>query len=383
MKGILNMTNKNLFIIIFLFAFFSVFLWKVQAKSQTNQNFCLAHTYNIYKKNFMTKDGRIIIHEKEGITTSEGQSYIMLRSLIMDDKKTFDLTYKWTKKNLQREDYLFAWLFGEKESAGYRILDENSASDADVDIAFALYLAYEKWQNADYLKDAKLITKAIWRKETKKIGNYIVLTPGTKQTAEGVDEINPSYFSPYQFKIFQKYDSKHKWDLLVDSSYYYLNKLSFETKTGLPPNWFYIKDGQIVLEHSEKSDFSYDAIRVFLRIYLDYKYTKDSRALSVLERTSFFINEWTKNQTIYTNYTKKGDLRNTDIFIGGVAILLPALSICDEQVASEIYSNIIAPKIQDKDYWSNKKDYYGKNLTWFGMYLYQKDFKNCDIQKNN
>lgn len=370
---------KNIFIIVFLFAFFSAFLWKFQAMSQTNENFCLAHTYNIYKKNFMTKDGRIVDYDKEGITTSEGQSYMMLRSLIMEDKKTFDLTYKWTKNNLQREDYLFAWLWG-KKGLKYEIIDENSASDADIDIAFALYLAYEKWQDEKYLKDAKLITNVIWKKETKKIGNYILLTPGAKQSTEDKNEINPSYFSPYQFKIFQKYDTKHKWELLVDSSYYYLNKLSFETETGLPPNWFYIQDGQIVLEDSEKSDFSYDAIRVFLRIYLDYKYTKDPRALSVLERTSFFVNEWNKNQTFYTNYTKNGDLRNNDVFIGGVAILLPALGICNEQVANEVYSNIIAPKIQDKNYWSSKKDYYEKNLTWFGMYLYQKDFKGCDIR---
>lgn len=37
---------------------------------------------------------------------------------------------------------------------------------------------------------------------------------------------------------------------------------SAKTKTGLPPNWFLIEDRKIVFEDNERSDFSYDAIRV-------------------------------------------------------------------------------------------------------------------------
>ena len=184
----------------------------------------------------------------------------------MEDKKTFDLVYKWTKENLQRNDKLFAWLWGKDPNGEYKILDENSASDADIDIALALLLAYEKWEGENgkkvgqwkcqYLQESIPIINSIWGKETKKIGRYLVLMPGVDQNLSDKIEVNPSYFSPYAFRYFQKYDDLHDWELLIDSSYYYLDKAIFATRTGLPPNWFLIKNGQIVLENSDRSDFS-------------------------------------------------------------------------------------------------------------------------------
>lgn len=359
---------------IFLLVIISIFVCAFKACGEQKYNFCLKKSYDLYKNTFMSKDGRIMDPEKNDITTSEGQSYIMLRSLAIGDKKTFDLAYQWTKNNLQREDKLFAWLWGKNKNGEYKIIDNNSASDADVDIAFALILAYETWGEDKYLQEALPIIKSIWNNETKQIGSYIVLMPGVNQTASEKIEINPSYFSPYAFRFFQKYDNTNDWNALIDSSYYYLTQVTSLTGTGLPPDWFLIDNGQIVLEASPKSDFSYDAIRVFARIYFDYTKTGEKRALPILDKSKYIIDQWSENegpnQKFYVNYKANGQLKDTDEFIGSIAILLPIISMYNQKLAVKVYEKKIRP-YQNEDYWKTKKDYYSKNLVWFGCYLWQ------------
>lgn len=365
------MLKINVFIFLVLFVLAFILAFRVDG-NQTDI-FYQENGYKLYKENFMSKDGRIIDYDKHGITTSEGQSYMLLQSLAMNDKETFDLVYKWTKNNLQRADNLFAWLWGKNSNGEYKILDDNSASDADIDIAFALILAYEKYYNTQYLQEALPIVNAIWNYETKRINNYLVLMPGAKQALKEKIEVNPSYFSPYAFRYFQKYDELHDWNSLIDSSYYYLDAVMSKTQTHLPPNWFLIENGQIVLEDSPKSDFSYDAIRVFARIYYDYKNAREERALPILEKSKFFIDKWETDTNFYTNYKANGELRDKAEFIGSIAILTPVISIFDRKFANEVYNKELDPYLQDEGYLKSKYDYYAKNLLWFGYYMYNKD----------
>lgn len=357
-----------------------VLIFTFKADGKNRNNLCLEKSYELYKENFMSKDGRIIDYERDSMTTSEGQSYMLLRSLIVGDKETFDLVYKWSKDNLQRPDYLFAWSWG-KTGQEYTIMDKNSASDADVDIAFALILAYEKWNQKAYLDESLFIIRSIWDKETKRIDNCLVLMPGVEQTLSEKIEINPSYFSPYAFKLFHKYDELHDWSLLVDSSYDYLVKSSEATASGLFPDWFLIENNQIVLEDSTRSDFSYDAIRIFPRVLWDYINTGDKRSLLILEKSKFFVNQWNNTKTLYTNYKANGQLRNKHEFVGAIALLVPAIDIFDKNVAKEIYYEKLLPIVQSEDYWTSKSGYYGKNLTWFALYWIKGNLGKCDIKK--
>lgn len=368
------MLKANL-VILFIAVIVVIFSLSLKSGKTNESERCLKKSYDTYLEEFMTKDGRIMDPDRKNITTSEGQSYMLMRSVAMGNKKTFDIVYKWTKDNLQRKDNLFAWLWGENKDGEYKSLDYNSASDADTDIAFSLLIAYNKWKDDKYLKEALPIIDSIWDNETKRIGKYLVLMPGVIQNTSEKIEVNPSYFSPYAYRFFQKYDDKHDWSCLIDSSYYYLNQVMSKTETGLPPNWFLIEDGQIVLENSERSDFSYDAIRVFQRAYLDYIRTGDKRDLQILEKSKFFINKWNENKDFYTNYKANGELRDKDKFVGSIAILVPVISIYDSKVAAEIYKTEVEPYFKNDKYWEAKHDYYAKNLLWFGCYFYHKDSK--------
>lgn len=367
------MLKNNIFIIATILIIYLIIFRPFKSNNNQQHNLCLLKCFECYKQEFMSKDGRIIDYDKNGITTSEGQSYIMIRSLPMGDQATFDLAYKWAKDNLQRRDKLFSWLWGKNSNGEYKILDENSATDADVDIAFALVLAYEKWGKQKYLDEAIPIINSIWDKETRKIDDCLVLMPGVKQNFSDKLEINPSYFSPYAFRFFQKYDPLHGWSLLIDSSYDYLDKVMAKTQTGLPPNWFLIKNEEIVLEDSEKSDFSYDAIRVFMRIYLDYIRTGEKRALPILSKSKIFIDKWNTSKVFYFNYKVNGELRDKTEFLGAISSLLPVINMYDSDAAKEIYKKKLEPYFANEKQWKSKTDYYGKNLVWFGCYLYNKD----------
>ena len=334
----------------------------------------LKKDYDLYKKDYMSVDGRIMDPQRENATTSEGQAYMLLRSLLMNDKKTFDLVLKWSTNNLQRDDKLFSWLWGKNKNGEYKIIDANPASDADIDIAFALILAHKKWKQKEYLDSARPIINSIWEKETRQIGDYTVLMPGVEQAKSDNIEINPSYFSPYAFKLFKNYDKKHDWNKLVNSSYYYLNMACNNSKIGLPPDWAVIKDGKISKENINRESFSYDAIRVFPRVFLDYSTTKDKRAKAILEKSKFFITQWKNTKpphTLYTNYLPSGEPKDKNEYLGSIALLLSTINIYDKKVAEEIFKEKLLPKLNEKEYYSNKNDYYGRNLVWFGYYLYK------------
>lgn len=277
------------------------------------------------------------------ITTSKIQANAMLASIVNNDKKKFDSAYQWSKNNLQRKDKLFSSLWGKDVDGKYKTLDYNSATGADIDIAYALIRAYEKWDKYQYLLDAIPIINAIWTNETQKVGNYLVIMPGSEHLSNDEIEVNPSYFAPYAFKYFQKYDELHDWNYLVDSSYYYLNTVMAKTKNSLPPNWFLIKDKKIVLENSERGNFSNDAATIFARVYLDYTKTGEKRALPILAKSRSFIEKWKNSQNFYVNYQASGHTRNKNELISSINVLIPTMSLYDKKTVKQLYEIKVEP----------------------------------------
>lgn len=338
------------------------------------------NSWHYYKKTFISKDGRVIDHQRGSVTTSEGQAYAMRRALLMYDKGTFDKTYDWAKYNLQRKnDKLFAWLWGkmdpgQKGEVEYGVLDEDGASDAGTEIAVSLIFAYKVWGQKSYLDDALKIMNDIWDKETVEIkGERIIIAGDNQKSLENV-EVNPSYFLIYGFRVFAEVDKEHDWQKLVDSSYRLINYCIDNIPSGLPPDIFYInrKTGEIIFD-KEKSDFSYDAVRVFYRVYIDYILTKDQRAKALLSKSRLFVNRWKREYKFYTCYKQDGQLKNHDEAIGSIALLLPVIKMYDKNVAEEIYQNRIKAKYNRKGYWGDPMDYYAQNLVWFGNWLYQNE----------
>lgn len=334
-------------------------------------------SWEYYKKTFISDDGRVIDHQRNSVTTSEGQAYAMRRALMMRDKVTFDKLYDWSKYNLQHKyDKLFSWLWGPNDlnktrKIEYEVIDENGATDAGIEIAVSLILASKVWQQQSYMDDALDLLKDVWDKETVVIKGERIISAGTNQNRAENVEINPSYFMIFGFRVLADADKAHDWQKLVNSSYRLTNYCIEHIPSGLPPDVFYInRNTGVIFFDKDKSDFSYDAVRVFYRFYVDYVLTKDPRAKELLSKSKLFIDRWKKEGKFYTNYKQNGEPKNYDEAIGSIALILPVIKMYDKNVAEQIYQNRIKAKYNSKGYWGDPMDYYAQNLVWFGNWLY-------------
>ncbi len=340
-----------------------------------------------YKDDYLEKGTLRALDKQQGnITTSEGQSYTLLRAVWLDDKAAFDTAWKWTKDNLDRpSDNLFAWLFGKKTNGEYGILTtrggENSASDADTDIAFALLMAARRWDNPGYETEAKAIISDIWKEEVVTIAGKPYLVANNLEKNNPTQAIvNPSYFAPYAYRAFAKVDSAHNWMGLVDTSYDILDRslrasLDKKTSAGLPPDWIAInkKTGKISATGTSNltTHYSYDALRLPWRIALDWKWHKEARAKETLSLMSFLDREWETTGKIAAGYSHDGtplEARETPAMYGGS---IGYFVVTNPDRATEIYTTKLKLLYtSDTQSWKKALGYYDDNWAWFGIALY-------------
>lgn len=344
----------------------------------------LTASWNAYKSKYINQDGRVIDFSQNDITTSEGQSYALLRSVFNDDRPAFDLVYKWTKENLKRpEDNLFSWRWGKKQDGTYGNIEgggENSAADADVDIALALILASRRWNEPDYEKEALFILESIWNVETDVAASKRYLTAGNWAKNDSEIIINPSYFAPYAFREFAKVDWARDWLSLVGPGYEMLESASKSpldkgASSGLPPNWIRLEksNGNITAASLPNltTDYSFDAIRVPFRIALDYQWNRDERAGKYLTTSFKFLHdEYKKNNRLATSYSHDGAVLIDTESPSMYATVLGAFIVSDIDLARNMYQQkILNLYSNDQNTFRDEIPYYEQNWLWFGAAL--------------
>lgn len=143
--------------------------------------------------------------DASGRTTSEGQAYAMTFSLVANDRPRFDALLGWTERNLAAGDltlHLPAWLWGCGENDVWGVLDANSASDADVWMAYALLEAGRAWNEPPYTSLGTALANRIASSETVDIPELgVVLLPAPNGFRhENSVRLNASYL-PLQLFI--------------------------------------------------------------------------------------------------------------------------------------------------------------------------------------
>ena len=155
-----------------------------------------------YQQFYLSDEGRVIDPSSpKRITTSEGQSYGMFFALVANDRPAFDKLLAWTENNLASGDlsaHLPAWLWGQDDNKAWKVLDSNSAADADLWIAYNLLEAGRLWQSRRYQTLGTLLLQRIGREEVANIpGLGLMLLPGKVGfVAEDRWRLNPSYLPP-------------------------------------------------------------------------------------------------------------------------------------------------------------------------------------------
>jgi endo-1,4-beta-D-glucanase Y len=179
---------------------------------------------------YVAPNGRVSRRDQGGDTVSEGQAYAMLLAVALRDKVLFDRVWNWTREHLQRPDGLLSWHW-----RNGRVLDRQSAADADLDAARALLLASERFAEPGYRRDALHIARAILAKETAWKFGRVLLVAGPWARSMPL-AINPSYFSPRAFQELLAATHNRRWIELTKGAHWSLAELT-DNPPRLPPDW--------------------------------------------------------------------------------------------------------------------------------------------------
>jgi endo-1,4-beta-D-glucanase Y len=236
--------------------------------------------WNTYKTKMITAGGagsglRVQRTENGNDTVSEGIAYGMVFAVYMGDKTTFDGLWTYAKAHFDSKG-LMNWHI----DANGGTVGQGAATDADEDMAFALMMADKQW--GGYASDASSLVGKILASEVVPSGsNMNVLLPDDSGNTN--TDINPSYFAPAYYKLFQTYNSR--WSMVVDQSYVKLNACANGT-TGLVPDWCTQSGGT----SSRGSRYYYDATRTPFRIAQDACWNAEPRAVQYLAKVAAFFN---------------------------------------------------------------------------------------------
>jgi endo-1,4-beta-D-glucanase Y len=249
-------------------ALLAIFLLSVLPPPPVSSSWSL---WDHYEDHFIQNDGRVVDYERDNLTTSEGQSYAMFFALVANDRPGFERIYHWTVQNLAGGDLannLPAWSWGRKPDGTLGVKDSNSASDADLWIAYDLIQAGRLWKRPDYTTTGDALLKQIAAREVSNAHSFPVLLPGhTGFEHEGTSLSNPSYMPLFLLEAAAKAQPTGPWKAMANSLPTIIQKTSIN---GFATDWFKIdSDGMMTPSAaldsgSDEASGSYDAVRVYL-----------------------------------------------------------------------------------------------------------------------
>ncbi|MCA9400935.1 MAG: endoglucanase [Candidatus Omnitrophica bacterium] len=342
----------------------------------------LEQTWVGFQQNFIHQ-GRVVRPiEKDSV--SEGQAYTMLRAVYMNDKKIFDECYAWSEHHLSRlmqfNDHLLAWHWKDG-----RVSDWMPASDADLDYAYSLILADEKWHHqypdhvTPYGLKAKLILQDILKKETfRTSSNRLYLHPWiASEEQENLRQQNLSYYAPAYFRKFYQKTNDVRWLELLDTYYAMIDEINYrgieEGMPGIYPDWMLVDQHDQLSYNPKKSNrFGWEAIRIPIRMAMDHHPDTHKRFKSPF--TEYLSRTWQDQTKLYAEYQpdpfKFDGVYEHPLFYAGYALMLREY---DSSSADEIiHKTRMSLKKIDKAGWVylNEDDYYVNALMWLVEYVF-------------
>ncbi|KAA8735711.1 cellulase [Acinetobacter qingfengensis] len=320
------------------------------------------------KQQYISEDGRVIDYsDQRFITTSEGQSYAMFFALVNNDQKTFDKLLRWTENNLAQGDlqqHLPAWLWGKDQNQEWKILDPNSASDADLWIVWNLIEAGRLWKNQKYTDTADALLQQIEKSEVVNIPDLgDMLLPGQYGFVfEKKWRLNPCYLPVQILTGIANHTHAPLWINIKNNS---VHLLIASAPKGFSPDWIEYDQTLGWLTQVENKPIlgSYDAIRVYLWLGM--------------------LNSSDQNkQTLYQHFMPMLKLLNTNHYPPEKINVLDATTINQGPIG---FSAAMLPFIQDptlqkkqllyiQDNYKNQQNYYNNMLILFGLGWYEKKF---------
>ncbi len=268
------------------------------------------------------QDGVRVLADPSSETRVEAIGFGTILAAYADDQDTFDkLMTFYDRKRTTEANNMMAWLVTCDD-----IVDPGSATDGDIDVAFANIIAHVQW-GGTYLNKAKDILNII--KENLIIDCTVdglqtkVLGPGYSSGMwGGCGMTDIQYYTPGFFRVFAEVTGENIWNQLADDSYTLLNA-SAHPVTGLVPDW-QTADGTPG-PGGRAGHYGYDACRVPWRMSLDYLWNGNTEARQWCIR----ISDWAYGigaLNIVDGYdldgTAIGEYGLNSAFLGGFTVAL-------------------------------------------------------------
>lgn len=262
------------------------------------------------------------------VTVSEAHGYGMLIAASMADydseaKEIFDGMYRYYKAHPSGiGPNLMAWQQSDTGSAIVNSSGADSATDGDMDIAYALLMADSVWGSdgeINYKQAAVDVINDIMTYEVNKTDWVLQLGDWAYWSDEGdkyYTATRASDFIVQYMPVFAEATGDDRWMSLYENTYSIINKIVSDYGTGILPD-FIIKDsetGEFIpapanfLESENDGNFYYNSCRTPWRISMDYLINGNEDALSFANALNSFIIESTGGDpwNIMAGYTPEG-----------------------------------------------------------------------------
>ena len=339
--------------------------------------------YRIWKDRYVTQgcgDGRYYVRTgMDGhLTVSEAHGYGMVITAYMagpdpDARTVFDGMFRYFRDHPSSStSELMAW---SQDAACRNNEGPDSASDGDLDIAYALLLADKQWGSSgdiDYHAEALKVLGGISRGDLDRGGSYILLgdwaTPGDPQ----YDATRTSDFMPSHLRSFGAASGDPVWAQVADRTYTMVAALQAGpgADTGLLPDFVLSPlteprpAGPDFLEGAADGAYSWNACRDPWRLAMDFLLNGDARARDAVQK----INGWLQRATggdpgqIGSGYQLGGDrLPNREW--RAMAFMAPFAVGAMVDGANQQWLNALWPEILGED----DNEYYADTLKMLAL----------------
>ena len=336
------------------------------------------------------------------ICVSEGQGYGMMIVALMAGfdstaQETFDCLYRYVQSHPSTTSpNLMAWM----QTRYCRSVDGGTATDGDMDIAYALLLADAQWgrhSNIPYRQKALEMITAIRREEINPVTYIIMEANAETPRSRDYFDMRSSDFMPDHIRAFREASGDPSWDSVLNNNYRLFRYLqdTYSPDAGLVPDFIRnirLRSGQgfsgppappphsgdgdetmispeedisavpaqpNYLESKYDGKYNFNACRVPWRIAADYLVSGDKRAADFLGRINPWIRETTKGNpdNISAGYSLAGeDLPHR--YFEALCFICPfavsAMADGDNQEwLNKLWDYIVGFKMKDFDYYDN------------------------------
>ena len=329
-----------------------------------------------YRAKFIESSGRVVDRGADGHTTSEGMAYAMFFALVVNDRATFDKMLRWTEDNLAGGDMtarLPSWSWGKAPDGAWKLLDINSAGDADLWMAYDLVEAGRLWHDDRLGKLGDVMLDRIAHSEialSPTLGTVVLPGPLGFHPQPNMLILNPSYSPPQVLARLKDEQPTGPWGAALDAL---PGLIGASAPSGFVMDW--VVSGTSTAPSGTPSELAtgktgftpvgaYEAIRVYLWLGMADKSTTGVQ--QCLKYTNGMAHYMERSVTPPLQVDVNGKAINPDGTVGFSAAVIPYLTALGKKDEAKAQRNRLDASMDaSTGLYGRSGDYYDQNLALF------------------